>query len=35
MDLCLPENLGPDGLLHLLDFITKSSAEACEVLEMS
>ncbi len=34
MDLSLPEFLGPDGLLHLLDFIAKSSVETSEVLEM-
>ena len=34
MDLALPEFLGPDGLLHFLDFIAKGSIETPDVLEM-
>ena len=34
MDLSLPEFLGPNGLMHLLDFIAKGSVETVEVLEM-
>jgi hypothetical protein len=34
MDLSLTEFLGPDGLLHLLDFIAKNSVETAEVLEI-
>ena len=34
MDLSLTEFLGPDGLMHLLDFIAKGRVETSEVLEM-
>ena len=34
MDLALPEFLGPNGLLRLLDFIAQASVETSEVLEM-
>ncbi len=34
MDSSLSEFLGPDGLMHLLDFVAKNSVETSEVLEM-
>jgi hypothetical protein len=34
MDLSLPEFWGPDGLMHLPDFIAQGSVETSEALEM-